>query len=72
MSVVATVGAYQLDLTPVGFVVMHDGAPVPPQVYPPAVLAFFSKSDARELAQALDTGDHERAHQVIERGRWWA
>ena len=72
MSVVATIGAYELDLTSVGFVVLHDGAPVPPQVHPPAVLAFFSKHDARELATALDAGDTARAHELIPRGRWWS
>lgn len=72
MTVVLTVGRCEIELTQLGFFVTSDGAPVPAQVYPPALLTFASKSHARAYAKAIDSDDTVAAHELIARhGRWW-
>ena len=73
MTVVATVGSCQVELTTLGFMVTRDGAPVPDKVHPPALLIFAGKPFAMQYAAALDQDDHATAHQLIEEhGRWYA
>jgi NADH dehydrogenase FAD-containing subunit len=59
-----------VELTPLGFVVVHEGGTMPRSL-PGRVLVFAARFRAQQLADAIDAGETERAHELIAHGRWW-